>query len=453
VASERVTDGRGGDGPDGVAEAVAFFSRFPVPLALVDASGTLLLANAAYSTRFDGAVPDPESIGAVPPGGDGQGLATLVLRAGSGPVRARVRALRLANRVLLVFPGPEDDGAPPGELHRLRDRVSELEQLAATDHLTGAWNRAHFERVIEAELARSAAVRQPVSLALLDIDHFKRINDSFGHGVGDEVLRELVRLVGSRVRPSDVLFRWGGEEFAVLLAAAGYRGAERAAENLRAAVAAHAFGKAGRVTVSVGVAEHDGGEDRERWFGRLDEALYAAKRGGRDRVVVDRRGDSDAWAAEGGAAPLSLAWQEAYECGEPTIDAEHRELFAMANRLIEASSRAQSEPGVFLSMLDLLVVHVRRHFADEEAILGRLGYAELEPHRRAHEGLLRRAGWLRERAQAGEATLGAVVEFLAQDVVARHLLTVDRAFFPLFGKGPAGSRKGAATAPPQGAKA
>jgi len=345
----------------------------------------------------------------------------------------RARVIEAPGRILLVV----DEPAPArrrGELESLRTRVSQLEQLAATDHLTGAWNRAHFERVITAELARSVAKREPVSLLLLDMDNFKFVNDTFGHGVGDAVLCELARLVQSRIRPSDILFRWGGEEFAVLVTGAGYRAAERTAENLREAVADHVFRDAGHVTVSLGVAEHVGEEDSDTWFRRLDEALYSAKHAGRDRVVVDRQGNSDVWANAGGLSVLQLVWQEAYECGDPTIDGEHRELFEMANRLIDATTRADIEGEAFLNSLDALLAHVQQHFSDEEAILERLHYADLEPHRRAHRGLLRRAGYLKERALAGEASLGSVVEFVAQDVVARHLLTVDRAFFPLFGK-------------------
>jgi len=148
----------------------------------------------------------------------------------------------------------------------------------------------------------------------------------------------------------------------------------------------------------------------------------------------NRHGNSDAWAAEGGSSALHLVWQEAYECSDATIDGEHRELFVRANRLIDAAFRAEVAPGKLRSALDELLDHVQRHFTDEEAILAQLHYADLEQHKRSHAGLLRRPSFLKERAEAGEATLGAVVEFLAQDVVARHLMTVDRAFFPLFEK-------------------
>ncbi len=417
----------------GLDEIHEAFARFPAPLALASVEAGLLQVNAAWSRRFGPASLMPGSL--VDPGPGEGGRCLLVLRTpGSGAItETPARAFRVAGRIALVVDDPGIAGREH-ELDALRERISELERLAATDHLTGAWNRAHFERAIEAELARSSAGRQPVSLVLLDIDRFKRINDTFGHAAGDAVLRELVAVARSRLRASDLLFRWGGEEFAVLVSSAGYRGAGRVAENLREALAGHDFPGVGRVTVSAGVAEHDGDESTQDWFARLDAALYAAKESGRDRVVVDRRGSSDAWAALAGKSALHLVWQEAYECGEATIDAEHRELFVLANRAIDASVEGHAD---FLAALGALIEHVARHFADEEAILASVRYGDLEPHRRAHEGLVRRALWLQESAKAGKGNFGAVVEFLAQDVVARHMLTMDRAFYPLFAKGAA----------------
>ncbi len=405
--------------------------RFSSPLALATIDGALVLVNEAWSARFGAASLVDAKFDALAAGSADARRLAFQPPDGGGILEASAMAIRTADRVLLMV-GDQPASPLQDEVDALRDRVSALEQLAATDHLTGAWNRVHFDRLIDAELARSALEQQPLSLVLLDIDHFKRINDSFGHGVGDSVLRELVSLVVSRTRASDVLFRWGGEEFAVLAASAGYRGAERLAENLCRAVAGHRFETVGTVTVSLGVAERFGDESAEALFNRLDAALYAAKEGGRNRVVVDRRGNSDTWATQSSASPLRLQWHEAYECGDATIDDEHRQLYAQANRLIEAAFHSEAEPQLVRAALDELLAQLRRHFADEEAILARHHYADLEPHKRAHAGLLRRAAYLRERLDTGEATLGAIVEYLAQDVVARHLLVVDRAFFPLF---------------------
>ena len=438
------------------SDVLETFMEFPVPLALLAPDGYPEQVNSRFLEWFGADGLDAASLRELAHDPNGVWRSITPKRGGS-EVRARTLLLRMSHRILLILDDPSG-GEHHGELDALRARigdlepvmqdtssedalqdtlhayVGDLEQLATTDHLTGAWNRAHLDRVIESELARSVASRQPLSLILFDIDHFKNINDTFGHAVGDTVLCELVQLVRSRTRASDLLFRWGGEEFVVLVSSAGYRRAESVAESLRKAVASHAFEGAGFVTVSLGVAEHDGDEDAATWFRRLDEALYEGKRSGRNCVVVARRGNSDAWAAEGGGSALHLVWQEGYECGDPTIDTEHRELFLLANKLIDASLPKQAKPAAVRTALEEFIAHVQRHFADEEAILARLHYDSLDEHRRAHAGLIRRALAMVAQLDAGESSLGAIVEFLAQDVVARHILLVDRAFFFLFQK-------------------
>jgi hemerythrin-like metal-binding protein len=319
---------------------------------------------------------------------------------------------------VLVYRLPVEDGCllvlddTPGgggeaEVARLRQRVSALEHDSLVDPLTGAWNRRYLEHVLPAELGRAERHRQPLAALMLDIDHFKRINDTHGHAAGDAVLRELAALVRGGVRASDALVRWGGEEFLLLMPHTTHRAAAVAAEKLRALVAAHAFARA-------------------------DAALYRAKGAGRNRVAADARGASDAWAAAEAGGPLRLVWQEDYACGEPAIDAEHRELFRLANLLIEASLCRDADRNGFLAALDACFAHVAAHFGNEERILAARGYAELEAHRAAHRGLLERAGALRYRALQGEADTGKLVEFLAQEVVVRHLLASDRKFFALF---------------------
>lgn len=414
------------------SEMLETFMEFPVPLALLDSDGHLERVNSRFLEWFGADGLDAASLRALAHEANGE-WRPVTAKHGGAVVRARTLQLHLSQRILLILEDP-NGGEHHGELDALHARISDLEQLAATDHLTGAWNRAHFDRVIESELARSLANRQPLSLIMLDIDHFKNVNDTFGHAVGDTVLCELVQLVRSRIRASDLLFRWGGEEFVVLLSSAGYRRAESVAENLRQAVASHTFEGAGVVTVTLGVAEHDGDEDAITWFRRMDDSLYEGKQSGRNRVVVARRGNSDVWAAEGGGSALHLVWQEGYECGDPTIDAEHRELFLLANKLIDAILPEQVQPAAVRAALEELLAHVQHHFADEEAILARLHYDNLVEHRRAHAGLIQRALAMAAKLDAGELSLGAVVEFIAQHVIARHLAVMDRAFFPLFRK-------------------
>lgn len=411
------------------AGALESFMYFPAPLALLNLQGQLELVNNRFAQSLSRSEIDPKSLSALVKEAD---TGWRVAGAG-GAAGWRIRAVKTPHRVLVIGEDRADGGSSE-RVDALLTRLGELEQLVATDHLTGAWNRTHLNRVIPAEITRSTVYRQPLSLILLDVDHFKRINDTLGHPAGDAVLCELVRLLRSRIRASDLLFRWGGEEFVIMISAAGYRHAETVAETLREAVARHQFAGVGSVTVSLGVAEHDGNEESEAWFRRLDKALYAAKDGGRNRVAVDRRGNSDRWAAERGASALRLEWLEGYECGNPVIDEEHREIFRLANALIDASLAEPCVPASFKSALDTLIDRVERHFADEEAILGQYCYAQFDEHRRSHAGLLQRARRFQKQADSGDFNMGTVVEFLAQDLVARHLRIVDRGFFPLFSR-------------------
>lgn len=406
--------------------------EFPVPLALLDADGHPEQVNLMFQKWCEDDNLDATSLRALAHNPNGVWQPIVTKHSGS-KVRVRTLPLHMSRRTLLIL-DDQSGGKRNDELNALRARISILEQLATTDHLTGTWNRAHFDRVIKSEIARSLESRHPLSLIMFDIDHFKNVNDTFGHAVGDIVLRELTQLVHSHTRVSDLLFRWGGEEFVVLLSSTGYRHAENVAESLRQAVAHHTFKGAGAVTISLGVAEHDGNEDTATWFQRLDKSLYEGKQSGRNCVVVARRGNSDVWATESESSPLHLVWLEGYECGEPTIDAEHRELFMRANKLIDASLSVGMKSAKIKLTLEKFLAHLQHHFSDEEAILAQLQYDRLTEHQRAHTGLIRRAHTMLSQLDAGELSTGTIIEFLTQDVILRHLLTMDRAFFPLFHK-------------------
>ncbi|MFB6359552.1 MAG: GGDEF domain-containing protein, partial [Thiohalorhabdaceae bacterium] len=163
---------------------------------------------------------------------------------------------------------------------------AELARRATRDQLTGVYNRHHFELVLEQEMERSRRYGGPFALVMFDIDHFKAVNDWYGHTVGDEVLIELTRLIQESLRKSDILARWGGEEFMVLLPETSREGAETVAEQLRAKVAQTQFPGAGGITLSAGIAEYRAVETQKVLTKRADEALYRAKELGRNRLVV-----------------------------------------------------------------------------------------------------------------------------------------------------------------------
>lgn len=156
------------------------------------------------------------------------------------------------------------------------------------DFLTGLWNRRKFEEKAADLLAKAARYSQAVSLLVLDIDHFKSINDSFGHLVGDQVIKAVGHHLGNTVRGVDVVGRWGGEEFIVLLPETGSGEARQLAERIRGEIARLSFPGAQELTatISVGVALAKEGETLEPLLERADAALYRAKGAGRDRVIL-----------------------------------------------------------------------------------------------------------------------------------------------------------------------
>jgi two-component system cell cycle response regulator len=171
----------------------------------------------------------------------------------------------------------------------LLQREERLEQLAYNDELTGLWNRRYLQRRLAAELRSAERHGRPLSIAMIDVDHFKAINDRHGHLVGDEVLAAIAERLREGLRDEDVLGRWGGEELLTILPSEPRGGVARAAERLRRGIAkrpltSHAI----RATVSIGCAESTGAESVDALVCRADDALYAAKRSGRDRVVVAR---------------------------------------------------------------------------------------------------------------------------------------------------------------------
>jgi len=167
----------------------------------------------------------------------------------------------------------------------------ETYELATTDSLTGVYNRRTYKELAEPQLSRSRRAQLPVSLLMLDLDHFKRINDTYGHLAGDDVLKAFALLVRNCLRKEDLLARYGGEEFVMLLPGTSHSAAAVLAERIREEVAAMPFDANGhrvRVTVSIGVASEAGDTlpSLEAMLGRADEALYAAKNQGRNLVVA-----------------------------------------------------------------------------------------------------------------------------------------------------------------------
>ncbi len=168
----------------------------------------------------------------------------------------------------------------------LKEKSDELERIATIDKLTGVYNRHKFEDILILEMERSRRFSQPLSLILIDIDHFKIVNDTYGHDVGDEVLKYLVKIVQDTIRQIDVFARWGGEEFLILSPSTDLENVQLLAEKLRFSVEHADFPKVSHVTISQGVAMFEEKDTFNDVFKRVDKGLYWAKKHGRNQVGV-----------------------------------------------------------------------------------------------------------------------------------------------------------------------
>lgn len=312
----------------------------------------------------------------------------------------------------------------------LQKTMVELDRLASTDKLTGAWNRRRLEEAVFNEMDRLKRYDHPLSMLIIDIDLFKKVNDYHGHAVGDQVLAILAAVVQSTYRAIDSLTRWGGEEFVVLCPNTTLSTSAMLAERLRERIAQAVFPAVKNITVSIGVAECMSGETWEQWFKRADDALYRAKACGRNQVQIAPETPQRVGVGENVSANfVQLSWHPAYECGHPLIDDQHRALFGDANNLLTAilSGRPADEVA---TVIDALVRDVVQHFQDEESIFTAAGYPGAAEHAAIHRQLVESAVTLVGRFHAGTLGIGELFQYLAHDVVARHMLGADREYFP-----------------------
>jgi diguanylate cyclase (GGDEF)-like protein len=198
----------------------------------------------------------------------------------SRPVRSVVRWVA---RRLLLPEGPAKF-VTVTDITTEVDLVAAQERMALSDQLTGLVNRRGMEAALAREVARAKRAGSRMSVLVCDIDYFKKINDTLGHAAGDSVLRQVGRCLAGAVRASDVIARWGGEEFLILLPDTPLEGARICAEHVRQKVA-ETISVPSRVTISIGCAQLEPGELAHLAVGRADERLYQAKASGRNRVL------------------------------------------------------------------------------------------------------------------------------------------------------------------------
>jgi len=329
-----------------------------------------------------------------------------------------------------------------------RKRVeAQIHNFAFYDALTQLPNRRLLYDRLDQAIAAGRRSGHYGALMFMDLDNFKLLNDTHGHKMGDLLLIEAARRIERCIRETDTAARFGGDEFVVMLddldkdAVESEKQALAVAEKIRARLSdpyhlANAQVEGSllehRCSSSIGVVMFHHPVDREALLKAADEAMYKAKGAGRNCVVAGRYdglGDS-----KQGTSILRLKWHESYSCGEAKIDEEHRKLFDLANALIESAFARDADPQQFDENMDRLLAHTVQHFADEEAILASYHYPDLAAHQHAHRILVEHALELKKRAESGSISIGELVNFIADEVVAQHLLKTDRQFYSLFEK-------------------
>jgi diguanylate cyclase (GGDEF)-like protein len=162
----------------------------------------------------------------------------------------------------------------------------QAEKMAETDPLTNIYNRRKFSRLLDQEIQRVERYDRFLSIVLLDIDHFKRVNDTYGHDTGDYVLRRITELIRENIRVTDILARYGGEEFVIILPETEVKGASRQIDRMRKTIEKTSFDGVGNLTISGGITSYMGGDSCKSMITRADKALYLAKEEGRNRVRI-----------------------------------------------------------------------------------------------------------------------------------------------------------------------
>ncbi|MDH4129163.1 MAG: diguanylate cyclase, partial [Spirochaetota bacterium] len=171
------------------------------------------------------------------------------------------------------------------QLDQIKSYVRLVEEMSITDHLTRCYNRFYLDSTLEVYIEKYVRYNRPFSILIIDIDHFKLVNDTFGHQAGDKVLIQFVNLIKTNIRKIDILGRWGGEEFLIICPETNLSDTVKLAEKLVKCIENGVFDNNLKITCSIGVAEYKMNEVRESVVKRADDALYIAKDSGRNKVA------------------------------------------------------------------------------------------------------------------------------------------------------------------------
>ncbi|GAB3215372.1 bacteriohemerythrin [Pseudaeromonas pectinilytica] len=313
-----------------------------------------------------------------------------------------------------------------------------MHNLAFYDALTKLPNRRLLQDRLQQAMITAHREQQKMALLFIDLDHFKPVNDQYGHQTGDWLLKMVARRMLNSVRESDTVARMGGDEFVVLLP-----GPIEKEQVLPIAEKIHARlnqsfetsdGTLLSIACCIGIAlypEH--GKTQKQLLKHGDQAMYQAKESGRNQIrfftPVLARSELDQPDSQHHQL-VRLHWKNSYECGTTAIDEEHRQLFELANALLNAELEQQHATDSIQDSLAELLAHTVEHFHHEEELLAAIDYPELESHRLEHQRLLEQAAALNEAAASEELPFTNLLDFVVQEVILTHMFKYDRRYYP-----------------------
>lgn len=307
----------------------------------------------------------------------------------------------------------------------LEDKV-ELENKYIHDRFTGIYTREYFNMRVHEAFSETLRHGEKLSLIYFDLDHFKEVNDTFGHARGDKILLALVDRVNNIIREEDIFARWGGDEFIILLPKTDLEGSRLLSERIKNTIEQDDFFITHGVTTSVGCSEWVFNEYLESWFKRTDSALYTSKNTGRNKVT-----QSDHTKEK--QIVRKIDWNEDWNTGNSIIDSEHKALLIRSNEIIQGSLKEETFEETIRN-ISIMISEVKQHFNHEIDILKSVHYKDFLEHEHIHLKLLERLNYIYHKASHQHIETSELFAFLMDVILEAHFLNEDKKYIPYLNK-------------------
>ena len=305
------------------------------------------------------------------------------------------------------------------------DKVA-LESKYILDRFTGIYTREYFNYRLKETVSHGLRTDEPIAMIFFDLDHFKQVNDVYGHSAGDVVLLEVVKKIKSIIRSEDVFARWGGDEFILLLPNTNLESAIFVSERIRTEIEFLEINRDYGVTASVGCSQWKPKEYIQSWFLRTDQALYDSKNLGKNKVTVSDYNEEK-------NVLIRIDWDETTNSGCSMIDDEHKAILERCNLIVETALE-QTSFDETLRNVEQLLVEMQQHYDDEIRILCEVNYPEVEKHQFIHEELLNQTKTVLQKTIKREISAVEFFTFLLLTVVEGHFKNEDVKYFEYINK-------------------